>query len=136
MTTALVYLGGSTLALLLLGFFYSLEDKRGHRIFLRRFRAGIDLVVLNIQRTVRIYGRLLWALMVRWSLQYGVHKLLQLLLKMVRSVELRIERILRHGQSREPISRMTGVRSHLDEIAAHKEESTLSTRDRNRLLQQ
>lgn len=136
MTTALVYVGGTTLALLLLSFFFVLEDKRGHRIVLRRARAGIDLALLAFIRMFRTYLRRCLSMVAHTVFTHGIQGVLQFLLRIVRRIELRIEQVLRQSRSTRRTVNGNRVRNHLDEIADHKEESALSTSERNKLLQQ
>ncbi len=127
MTTALVYLGGSTLALLLLSFFYGLEDRRGHRVVLRRLRAGLDLALHFLVRRIRLYARHAWQTVVRYVLHHGVQWLLRHTLRTVQRIEAWAERRLRAHRTSGP-GRTDRPRTHLDELRAFK----VSTREGRR----
>jgi hypothetical protein len=136
MTTALVYLGGSAFVLLLLSFFFGLEDRRGDRVFLKGLRGWIDTLFVSLGNTTAFFLKQFWTGFVRLLFHYGAHQLLKRVLRSLQGLEHRLEKLVRQNKA---VARELGVerqRTHLDEIADYKQESALTTRERNKLLKQ
>lgn len=133
MTTALMYLGGSTLLLIILGLFYSFEDRRGSRVLLVGLRGLVDSFLLSIQGFLSHTWDKFVTRFVKLLFHYGAHQLLKQVLQSVRRFESKIEEMLKRNKAvaREINGKKT--HTHLDDIAAHKEESALTEEQKEAL---
>jgi hypothetical protein len=139
MTAALIAFACSTGILLLLIFLYTAEDVRGRRILLSGVRSFFDRVLLGALAGLRRMVDAFNNSFMRLLLHYGVHSILKRILAALRHFEKRIEDLVRRNRTiarRIRASKEKGQRTHLDEIASHKEEVALTKEEREKRLNQ
>ena len=130
MTTALIYFSASLVALVLLSSLFIIEDARGHRVLLSGARNFLDRLLLALWSTLQRFRHRVWDGFVHIILRYGVHTLLGAVLAFLRRLEQRVEHaVLRNRQAARTENR---PRTHLDEIADHKEAVALSDEEKER----
>lgn len=132
MVVPLTWLAVSTVVFVLLTVLYVVEDARGGRIILAGVRTRLDTLCSSL--FVRV-SRLTWSVwhgLVQFVLRHGVHRALGIIMNQTERLELRVERlVLRHRKAMRE-----RARTHLDEIAEHKQANALSEAERNRLRDQ
>lgn len=133
MVIAFVYVGCSVVALLLLTVVYTIEDVKGRRIFLVRVREATDrfLNAFSLKVSKWLYGfahgfmRLLF--------HYGAHSILKRVLSGIRNLEARVEDLVRKNRKIAKDIR-NKTRTHLNDIADHKEEVALSDKEKENMM--
>lgn len=130
-SVSLIVITGVVLLLLLT--LYRIEDVRGKRIFLSKVRAGADRLVeyisfMLVSSTSYFLGR-----SIKFLLHHGVQNLLKKSLRLVRSVELRLEYALRQNKNNRRSLSKEHVRTHLDDIADHKVSSALTEKQKQEM---
>lgn len=128
MTAALIYLTGSIIALSIIAGVFRIEDAQGGQlIILRRVRGFFDRVVLWIITCCSWIGTYIRHSFARLFFHYLAHRLLKRLYAVTRTLELKTEELLRQNKrTARRISTERHERSHLDEIADHKQKTSLS----------
>ncbi len=122
-----VYLISSTVVFLLLVLLYILEDRRGDRLLLSSLRSRLDRGLLYIKRQIIIRSGVTLQQIVKFLLHHGIQTVLRKMLRFVRSIEERLEVLLRkHRHANKKARREKTSRNHLDEIADHREKSALT----------
>jgi len=133
MVTPLIYFSASALSLVLLAALYLYEDARGRRIIFPRLRAHLDnacvVVILFLIKIVRM----LWHGIMQFVLRHGVYAFLGATVTFLRRLEKRVEYAVLYNRHAASKVRQNRERTHLDEIAEHKELTALSEEDRQRL---
>ncbi len=134
MSVALIYVAGSLVFLTLLTVVYVIEDKKGERVFLVGARSAFDRSLTWILSKIFAVGSYFGNSVVRLLLHYGAHSILKRILSGLRSLEKRVEDLVR--QNRQVAKSITNAktRNHLDEIAEHKEEVSLSPKEKEKML--
>lgn len=134
MVTALVYVGCSLVALILLTFIYVVEDIQGKRIFLLKTRDKLDTffrwMLSKIDSALFFFSNNFMRLL----LHYGAHTILKRILFWLRTLEKRVEDLVRQNRKVAKDIRTATSKNHLDEIAQHKEETALSVEQREERL--
>lgn len=126
MLLALSYVAGSIVFLLLLTFLYVAEDIKGERVFLGSIRVLLDSFLLFL-KTLFLKGIHFFTNgFVRVLLHYGFHNILNRLLALLRSLEKRVEDLVRKNRKVVKDIHAVKTRNHLDEIAEHQEETALT----------
>jgi cell division protein FtsB len=133
MFTALTYVGGSVTVLLLLTAIYIIEDSKGRRIILPRIRGWFDAVCRWFLLQASLFFSFFSKGFVRVLLHYGVHSILNRLLATLRKLEKKVEELVRRNRTVVKNIRKVHTKSHLDEIAEHKEETALSPGQKKKL---
>lgn len=136
MIIALTYVGVSIAVLLLLTFLYVIEDIQGKRVFLPRLRVAFDEMLATIQRKIGSLVSFFTHGFMRLLLHYGAHTVLKRLLAALRTLESRVEELVRKNRRVAKTIRESKEKNHLDVIAEHKEEMTLSEKEREERLSQ
>ncbi len=127
MLTPVIYTG-----LLLVAFVgYSLlcrfESKHQKRVFLTRFRAAFDQLIITVSNRMERSVRYVVRYIIRLSWYYSLHATLMVVLRSIAGVYHVIEALLLKNRERARMLRKekrTG--SHLEQIAEHKAESKLT----------
>ena len=134
MIIALSYVGVSITVLLLLTVVYVIEDNKGHRVFLVSLREKCDnLLALLVARFEKIAFSFTRGFM-RLLLHYGAHSILKRMLAFIRALETRVEHLVRQNRKvAKDIGGSLRQKSHLDAIAEHKEEVSLTEQEREEL---
>jgi hypothetical protein len=134
MIIALTYMAISIGSLLLLTVVYVVEDKKGHRVFLVSPREKLDSLLgklmLQFERIAFSFTRGFMRLL----LHYGAHSILKRTLALIRRLEAKVELLVR--QNRKVAKDIGGTlrsNSHLGAIAEHKEEVSLSEKEKQQL---
>ena len=136
MVLALAYVGGSIAVLLLLSLLYVIEDIKGTRIVLPRAREAFDRALLFMRQQLKASLLFFTHGFMRLLLHYGAHTVLKRLLSTLRSLEGRVEELVRKNRRVAKDIRASKEKNHLDAIAAHKEEVALSDKEREERLSQ
>jgi len=133
MTIALTYVGISFAALLLLTILFVIEDIKGTRVFLVRFRAFLDSLLLQIAAKMQKWFSFFTTGFMRILFHYGAHTVLNRILAGLKRMELRVEELVRKNRkvARDLRNR---ERNHLDDIADHKIEVALTSKEKEKLL--
>ncbi len=108
--------------------FYSFEDKKGRRIFLRNLRIKVDDTLRHIKHKLVLRSVKTAHQTSLFLAHHGLQLILKKLLKLVRSIESKLDRLIKRFKRRAkkiPSAKRSG-RNHLDDIADHKEASALS----------
>ncbi len=134
MIIAFTYVGVSIAVLLVLTFVYVLEDIKGKRIFLPNVRQVLDVV---LGRSIKKIESLAFSFtngVVRLLLHYGAHSILKRILAVIRTLEQKVEDLVR--QNRRIAKSLGSMRTnaHFTAIAEHKEEVALSEKEKSDLL--
>lgn len=131
-----MWVGGSAIVVCALLIFYSFEDKKGGRIVLPRFRLMLDHVVEACGRSLLRAGDFMGGRFLRLLIHYGLHTILKRLLFFLRSLEGKVEEMVRQNRRRAKDVTQPHVENHLDAIAQHKEEVALTEREKRKLRAQ
>ena len=131
MEVALVCFIASTIVLLLLSTLYIYEDTQGHRVFLISLRSLLDRSLAALFGwTVRIVGSV-WRWLVRFVLRYGVYRFLSIVVSYLKYWEQQVEDIVL--RNRRQVRKERTTRTHLDDIAEHKQSVALTEKEKRRL---
>lgn len=131
MVTALICFFVSTVVLLLLSVLYIFEDVQGHRVFLISFRSLLDRGLMSLFGWIaRIFGSV-WRGVVRFVLRYGVYSFLGIVVARLRYWEKRVEDIVL--RNRRSVNRTRTTRTHLDDIADHKQSTALTDEEKRQM---
>jgi hypothetical protein len=134
MGAALTYLGVSLGILLLLMVLYTIEDKKGGRIVLKGVRAALDALFLTILAWLTRLTKVFTHGFMRILLHYSLHRLLSRILHTLQVLEKKVENLVRHNRRvAKTIKEGTKEKTHLQAIAEHKEEVSLSDAQREHL---
>ena len=133
MQTALMWVGGSAIVVCALLVFYSFEDRKGERIVFPRFRHMLDHLVETLGRSLLRAGDFMGGRFLRLLIHYGLHTILKRLLLFLRSLEAKVEEIIRQNRRRAKDVTQPHVENHLDAIAQHKEEVALTEGEKRKL---
>lgn len=131
-----MWVGCSAIAVCALFVFYSFEDTKGRRIILPQFRTTLDRFVETIGRFLLRAGDFMGGRFFRLLIHYVLHTLLKRLLLFLRSLEARVEEMVRQNKKRAKDVAQPHVENHLDAIAQHKEEVALTEREKRKLRAQ
>gem|GEM_PF-828474 len=128
MEFALIYLASSAAALVIIAGVFRVEDTRGgQRIVFGRVRTLFDWVVLWIIGVFRWLYEYIRYSFARLFFHYAAHRILKRLYIVTHFLEEKTEELLRQNRrTARRISTERHERSHLDEIADHKEETALT----------
>jgi len=134
MTTALIYLACSTLALGIIAGVFRVEDARGgHLVILggvrRFFNKIISAVAERLSKADTYFGRGFPRLM----LHYLAHGVLYRLLAFVGRVEKRVAHLLRRNKQVAKDIRTTKEKTHLDKIADHQKKVALTDAQKKKM---
>ena len=135
MVTALLYIGVSFLALLVISVVFRIEDAQGGSVVvLKKPRRLFDqLVILMSHFAVRGYKKMRHSFL-RIFFHHVAHRILKRLYALTHFLEEKTEELLRQNKrTGRRIDAEKRVRSHLDDIAAHQQETALSKEDIERL---
>lgn len=133
METALILVAGSALLLTILSSLFVVEDRRGGRVVLVSVRTYFDRLCLYLFSFGRRILLAIWRGFLGLVLEHG-YRLVVKLVDYLKGIEQRVEHaVLRnyHAAHKERRSR-----THLDEIADHKESTALSEEDKKRLKEE
>ena len=134
MQTALITLGVSLGVLLLLVLLFTKEERRGSR-FAEALRKHVDTGVLALYAFCSYITQPFRRDTMRHSLHYFFHRALKRTKQALRSVESRVDVLLRTNKAlAKKVS--TESSSRLQEIAAHKKESALSPAEKKKQKEQ
>ena len=133
MVAALTYVAVSVVILVVLTSIYVIEDIKDRRIFFLRFRAALDrLFVLLLAKLSEFISFFTHGFM-RVLLHYGAHTILKRVLATLRTLEKRVEDLVRHNRKVAKDIHTAKNKTHLDEIAEHKEEVALSDSEKENM---
>jgi len=131
MPIALIYFGISTVILLLLCAVYLYEDAKGRRVFFPSARAFLDRIFVVLHKAIRNTFVIVWFKCSQFVLRHGVHKTLAAIVSYLKGLEHKVEdSVLRNRHS---VTQEKSGRTHLDDIADHKESTALSEKDRKKM---
>jgi hypothetical protein len=133
MVAALTYVGVSVAVLLFLTFVYVVEDIKGKRVFLTRTRSLFDVLLLGIIVKLSAVVSFFTHGFMRVLLHYGAHTVLKRVLAALRTLEKRVEDLVRHNRKVVKDISAAKTRTHLDAIAEHKEEVALSEKQKEQM---
>jgi hypothetical protein len=134
MTTAILYLAGSTLALGIIAGVFRVEDARaGNRVILVRARGLLDRAVVGATDRLSTADTYLGRGFARLMLHYAAHGLLQRLLMLLGRVEKKVEYLLHSNKKVAKEIRKKKGKTHLDKIADHRAEVALSKEQKAKL---
>jgi hypothetical protein len=134
MYVALTYVAVSIGALLFLTFVYVVEDVKGNRVFFIGIRDKIDSLLSRGLRRIELFMFSLSTGFVRILLHYGAHSVLKRVLAFIRSLEERLEELVRKNRR---IAKSLGAirtKGHFGTLADHKEEVALTEKEKSDLL--
>jgi hypothetical protein len=134
MGAALVYLGVSFGILLLLTVLYTVEDKKGGRVLLGGARASLDAFFLTILLGLTRLTKVFTHGFMRILLHYSLHRLLSRILDTLQLLEKKVENLVRHNRRvAKTIKQGSKEKTHLQAIAEHKEEVSLSEAEKKEM---
>lgn len=134
MTGAFVYFACSALTLGIIAGVFRVEDaQQGRRIVLRRARAWFDGVVVSAGSKLTKFDTYLGRGITRLLLHYAAHSILHRLLALITRMEKRVEHLLRRNKQVAKDIQGTKSKTHLDEIAEHKEEVALTDAQKRKM---
>ncbi len=123
----------SALALLLFVILFNLESKKGQRIFLSRFRSYFDDLIIKSKLWQVKTGVHFSSGSVRILLHFVLHKLLNVILNLLRYFETALSHLQRRNRNLAKAVRVAEEKTHLDLIAEHKDSVALSPEDKELL---
>ncbi|MFM2381760.1 MAG: hypothetical protein RLZZ76_527 [Candidatus Parcubacteria bacterium] len=134
MIVALTYVGVSIGALLLLTFVYVVEDIKGDRVFFLSLRDKLDAFFMRVLRKIELFMFSLSTGFVRILLHYGAHSILKRTLAFIKTLEVRVEELVR--KNRRIAKSISAIRSksHLGSLADHKDEVALTEKEKTDLM--
>lgn len=126
MIVALTYVGGSFITLVLLTVVYAIEDVKGRRIFLASLREKIDALLISLSLQISSWFFSFGHGFMRLLFHYGAHSILKRVLATLQGLEFKVEDLVRKNRK---IARdiRDRKRSHLTDIATHKETVSLTS---------
>lgn len=133
MITALLFFGGSVVTTALFVFLYFIEDAKGQRVLLPKFRAWLDKVLLHVVAYCSYTFTYIVRMCVWFLFHYGARVLLKRILNMLHSIEVRTEQLLRKNKTIVRDMSSDRVRNHLDELSEHKHDSALTEQQREKM---
>jgi hypothetical protein len=134
MYVALTYVAVSIGALLFLTFVYVVEDVKGDRVFFLGLRDKLDVLLTRVLKRIELFMLSLSTGFVRILLHYGAHSVLKRILAFIRSLEQRLEELVRKNRR---IAKSLGAiraKGHFGALADHKEEVALTEKEKTDLL--
>lgn len=132
MVIAFVYVGCSVLALLVLTIVYTIEDVKGKRVFLVGAREALDRFLNAFLRKISLWLFGFVHGFMRLLFHYGAHSILKRVLSGIRGLEARVENLVRKNRKIAKDIR-NKTRTHLSDIADHKEEVALSDSEKEKM---
>ena len=126
-------MAGSAATIVALVALFNAEARRGERILLTRIRNWLDRVVLYLGSA---FGRLftyIGAGVFKVVFHYFVHKILSRCIAVLHGIASYLSHLQIRNKRRAMTVRNGENRSHLDEIAAHKEETSLTEAERRKM---
>lgn len=133
MVIAFVYVGCSVLALLVLTVVYTIEDVKGKRVFLVGVREAMDRFLNAFLQKISVWLYGFAHGFMRLLFHYGAHSILKRVLSGIRGLEARVENLVRKNRKIAKDIR-NKTRTHLSDIADHKEEVALSDEDKEKMM--
>lgn len=125
-------MAGSAALLTLLVVLFRAEEARGRRLFLPGVRQRLDRAVLDISVFLsRFFGHIGTGAF-RATFHYFVHRLLARVIAVLTRLQSYLSRLQLRNKHIATIVREKETPSHLDEIASHKEETSLSDEEKRR----
>lgn len=124
---------GSTITLVILAGVFRVEDRRERYLFLGVIRGRFDQWVAEQYLVHHRWSGHLGRGFFRLLFHYFIHGILDRLLRFVRWMEARVERLMRHNRQ---VAKTIGAEkreTHLTAIAAHKAETALTERQKQKL---
>ncbi len=134
MSIALIYVAGSLGILSLLTVVYVIEDIKGKRVFLVGFRSALDTALSFVLSKIFSLSSFFGNSVVRLLLHYGAHTILKRVLAGLRTLENKVEDLVRQNRQVAKGITTAKTRNHLDEIAEHKEEVALSPKEKEKMM--
>ena len=133
MIIALTYVGISVAVLLLLTVLYVVEDIQGKQVFMVKARARFDALLYVLLAKLQQWVSVFTTGFMRILFHYGAHSILKRLLATLRTLEARVEYLVRQNRkvARDLRNR---ARTHLDDIADHKAEVALTDKEKEKML--
>lgn len=133
MIVALTYVGISVLVLLLLTVLYVVEDIQGKQVFMVQLRSRFDALLYVALSKLQQWISVFTTGFMRILFHYGAHSILKRLLATLRTLEGRVEHLVRQNRkvARDLRNR---TRTHLDDIADHKAEVALTDTEKEKML--
>jgi hypothetical protein len=131
MSIALISFALSGAILLLLSVLYVYEDAQGHRVFLISFRSWLDRSFTSLFGwSIRLLSSIARGT-VRFVLRYGVYSFLGIIVARLKRWEQRVENIVM--RNRRHVRKERTTRTHLDDIADHKQSVALSEKEKRQM---
>lgn len=129
LTVGLTILSASVVVFITLLLVVQAEQKRGKRFLFGGLRGWLDRMIGGVERRVGRWSQHFSRYVIQLGWYYSLHSFLRAVLKMLVSFYERVERIFeanrkRTKELRSEKSQMT--KSHLTEMAAHKEQTALT----------
>ena len=134
MSTSLLILIISTIALVVLTGVFRVEDARGGAlVLLGGVRRGFDRLIRAVSFKLATWHPYLGRGFLRLLFHYFAHTVLDRLLAAARWIETRLERLVRRNRQVAKKIDAEKRQTHLDMIAAHKAETALTERPKQKL---
>lgn len=133
MVIAFVYVGCSILALLVLTIVYTIEDVKGKRVFLVGVREALDRFLTAFIQKISLWLYGFAHGFMRLLFHYGAHSILKRVLSGIRGLEARVENLVRKNRKIAKDIR-NKTRTHLSDIADHKEEVALTDTEKEKMM--
>lgn len=109
---------------------YRIEEGKGHRIVLLRVREFLDRIVFRLGSGISRFFAHIGAGAFQATFHYLIHRLLSRIIRLLTSLESYLSRLQLRNKRIATVMREGGRRTHLDEIASHKEQTSLSEEER------
>jgi len=130
MTLGLTVVGISLAALAALVSLFRVEEACGHRVILSSVRRWLDeLVILCAEKLSKLSFHLGTGTF-RATFHYVIHRMLNIVINILTRAQDRIARLQMRNKHIAKIVREESDKTHLDAIAAHKEETSLSEEEK------
>lgn len=134
MQTALIFLVCSTMVLVFTTGIFRVEDARqGNRVMLSLLRSLLDRFVTFVGGKLSRADTYLGRGFARLMLHYAAHGILNRLLAFIGRTEKKVEHLLRRNKQVATDIRVSKKKTHLDEIAEHKEEVALTQKQKMKM---
>jgi len=114
---------------------FTVEERRGERVILRRIREFFDTVVVAVSTQIaRFFGHIGTGAF-QATIHFFIHRLLARLIRLLTAFESYLARLQRRNKRIARVIQHSDHHTHLHEIAHHKEETSLSDEEKRQRRQ-
>lgn len=137
MQAGLIVMAVSGVSLLALIGLFRAEEKRGERVFLSSVRDMFDQAVLYVGDKISFVTRFISVHVIRMSVHYVIHAVLGGIIAFLHKAQEKLSHLqLRNRYIVKAVNQSRKIESHLEQLHQHKEETTLTEKEKKKRLEQ